>query len=94
MGYIVFSIMRATSLKVAQSLRYIYIYYKYLIIYIILIIMPIIMTSESVPTTLCPMMTSTCVISGDAVLIAEGWLALHDADARHQGEQYLLKCIH
>lgn len=52
--------------------------------------MSIIMAPESVPTTL---MTSTCVISGNAVLIAEGWLATHDTDAHHQGEQYLFKYI-
>lgn len=63
--------------------------YKYLIICVILIIMSAVMAPKSVPTTLCSMMTSTCVISGNAVLIAEGWFAEYDADARQQGEQYL-----
>lgn len=54
-------------------------YYKYLVICVILIILPTIMAPKSVPTTLCPMMTPTCVIAGNAVLIAEGWFTKHDA---------------
>lgn len=48
------------------------------------------MAPESVPTTLrSTVMTSTCEIARDSILIAEGRLAVHEADARYQSEQYL-----
>lgn len=80
--------MRATSLKFARSQTQ-RVCYKYLIIYVILIIVSIIMAPESVPTTLRAVMASTCEISRDAVLIAERWLAVRQAGARYQSEQYL-----
>jgi len=90
MRYIVFCVCNFIESYLAINM-----YYKYLVICVILIItVPTIMTSKSDPTTLRPMMTSTCVISGNAILIAERWFAKHDADARYQGEQYLYKNIY
>lgn len=68
----------------------VYTYDKYLIIYVVLIIVPIIMAPKSVPTTLSStVMISTCEIARNSILIAEGWLAVHEADTRYQSEQHL-----